>query len=113
MVKLDDVVAEAQAVARAKSLLLVEVDRTDYAIKLRLSIDRDIFIQIYANETSGKLSLALIMQGKRIYGFDREGGFFHLHPFLLTPQHIPAHSPKSITEFVLEAIELLAKSELL
>jgi len=57
--------------------------------------------------------LALILQGKRIYGFDREGGFYHLHPFLNTHQHIPASSPKNITAFVKEALELLTESGLL
>lgn len=113
MVKLDDVTAEAKAVTLAESLHLVEVDRTNYAIKLRLTIDREIFIQIYANETSDKLNLALIMQNKRIYGFDREGGFYHLHPFLNTHQHIPASSPKRITVFVKESLELLTESGLL
>lgn len=111
--KLDSIVAEAQSVAWVESLAFSEIDRTDYAVKLRLAIDGDIFIQIYANEISDKLNLALIMQEKRIYGFDREGGFYHLHPFLLTHQHIPANSSKSITEFVREAIALLTKNGLL
>jgi hypothetical protein len=113
MVNLDAVLAEAHAVARAKSLHLVEVDRTAYAVKLRLSIDREIFIQIYAYETSDKLNLALIMRGNRIYGFDREGGSYHLHPFSDTRQHIPAHSAKSITGFVKESFDLLAQHGLL
>jgi len=62
---------------------LAEVARTGYAIKLSLSIDREIFIQIYANVTTDKLNLALIMYGHRIYGFDRDDGFYHLHPFLV------------------------------
>jgi len=110
MVNLDAVLAEARTLARAKSLHLVEVDRTDYAIKLRLSIDREIFIQIYANEISDKFNLAVI---NRIYGFDREGGLYHLHPFLDTRQHIPADSAKSITDFVKESFDLLTAHGLL
>ncbi|MCG3121391.1 MAG: hypothetical protein ALAOOOJD_04456 [bacterium] len=113
MIKLNEVLAEAKAVALAESLRLLEIDHTDYAIKLRLTIDREIFIQIYANETAAKLNLALVMQSKRIYGFDREGGFYHLHPFLDARQHIPADSPKSITEFAKESLGLLADSGLL
>ncbi|MDZ7292389.1 MAG: hypothetical protein ONB44_21030 [candidate division KSB1 bacterium] len=113
MAKLDEVVAEARAVALAESLHLVELDRTDYAIKMRLSIDHEIFIQIYANETSDKLNLALIVQGKRIYGFDREGGFYHLYPFLDIHQRIPADSPKSITAFAKESLALLTETGLL
>jgi len=113
MVKIDEVLAEAKSAALTESLHVVEVDRTDYAIKLRLSIDRDIFVQIYANETSSRLNLALIMQGSRIYGCDREGGFYHLHPFLDTRQHIPTDSPKSVTEFIKESLDLLTEHGLL
>ncbi len=63
MVKLDDILAEAKAVALAESI--------------------------------------------------HEGGFYHLHPFLNTFQHIPADSPKSITEFVKESLALLIESGLL
>ena len=113
MINLDAVLAETRTIALAKSLHLIEVDRTDYAIKLRLSIDRDIFIQIYANENSDKFNLTLIMQGNRIYGFDREGGLYHLHPFLDTRQHIPANSSKNITDFAKESFYLLTVHGLL
>jgi len=48
-----------------------------------------------------------------IYGFDREGGLYHLHPFLDTRQHIPANSSKNITDFAKESFYLLTVHGLL
>lgn len=97
MVRLAEVIAEAKSIARNEALFLLEVDQTDYAVSLRLLIDREIYIQIYANETSDKLNLALVMRGNRIYGFDREGGLYHLHPFMDSHQHLLADSPKVLS----------------
>jgi hypothetical protein len=94
MVSLDEVLKEANFVAQSESLHLLEIDRTDYAIKLRLLIDQEIFIQIYANESSGKLNLALIMREPRIYGFDREGAYI-IFIHLLTPFIVKSPSAAS------------------
>ena len=56
------------------------VDKTDYAVKLRLHVDTECFIQIYANVQKGILSYALVLNRLRIYGRDNEGGIWHRHP---------------------------------
>jgi hypothetical protein len=44
------------------------VDKTDYAIKLRLTVDTECFVQVYANVEKSILSFALVLNRARIYG---------------------------------------------
>jgi len=46
-----------------------------------LVFSREVFVQIYANETKEKLNIALVVAGERVYGIDKEGGFYHEHPW--------------------------------
>ncbi len=57
------------------------VDKTDYAIKLRLTVDTECFVQVYANVEKSILSFALVLNRARIYGRDNEGGEWHRHPY--------------------------------
>jgi len=53
---------------------VVTVDKTDYAVKLRLHVDAECFIQVYANVQKGLISFTLVLNRMRIYGRDCEGG---------------------------------------
>lgn len=62
------------------------------------------FILIFLKE---KMNLALVIKDTRIYGIDKEGGFYHKHPIENPDLHIPTDKGISIEEFILESIEIL------
>jgi len=51
-----------------------EIDRTDITLSLRLHIRKRLFVQVFLGAKSGSLYLALIEDGRRLFGIDREGG---------------------------------------
>lgn len=92
------------------------VDKTDYAVKLRLHVDVECFIQIYANVHKGIFSYALVLNRSRIYGRDNEGGTRHRHPHGQPDNHDV--SPEGRTEvtlaqFLAEAQKVLKDEGLL
>ncbi len=94
------------------SLKLLELDHTNVTLIARIGFSREVFIQIYANETKEKLNMALVVAGERIYGIDKEGGFYHKHPFENPLLHIEAE-PMDIENFIIESLEILKKLNLL
>jgi hypothetical protein len=74
----------------------------------RLQIVPDVFIQVYANTRKEKLNLALIISGNRIYGVDREGGFYHEHP-VENPESHKISKPVGVEEFLIKCLELLER----
>lgn len=68
---------------------LSAIKQTDEALKARLEIRTNLFVQVFFNETTGCLQLALIEGQRRIYGRDNEGGQWHLHPLGSTDAHVP------------------------
>jgi hypothetical protein len=112
-VEIDRVIKEANNAADKYGLDLVEIDRTDNIISLRLIIDNEVFIKIYGNAEKDKLNLTLVLRRKRIYGCDSEGGKNHCHPFDNPDRHIFMRDRKSIGEFVEESMKFLEETELL
>ena len=47
--KISRIIEEANELADRYNLKLVEIDKTDNIINLKLSIDNELFIQIYGN----------------------------------------------------------------
>jgi len=95
---------------------LVETERTDVTISFRLIIRDNLFVQVFSGEKSKSLYMALIEGRRRIYGVDREGGEWHVHPFENADRHEPlAHGlePKPILTFLAQIEVLLVKNELL
>ena len=88
-------------------------DLTANTINLRIIIDRDLFIQIYANTKKKKLNLSLLLHGNHHYGNDKEGGVYHLHPFSDPATHVITNKEKSILEFVFESMTFLSKRGLI
>jgi hypothetical protein len=92
------------------------VDKTDYAVKMRLHIDSDCFIQVYANVQKEVLSFALVVNRSRIFGRDNEGGAWHRHPYNAPATH--DFSPEgtravSLSQFLVEVQQLLQDDEIL
>jgi len=112
-VEINRVVAEASEVAKKYNLELVEIDRTDNTISLKLLIDDELFIQLYGNAEKNKLNLALVFKKRRLYGYDSEGGKYHCHPLEYPERHIFVDDRKSIQEFVQESMRFLESKELL
>lgn len=88
-------------------------DRTQNIIKILVLIENDLFIQIYFNESKGKLNLAFIQNNQRIYGVDSEGGILHIHPFDNPDQHISINEMISLKEFFHSVQEYCEKKNLL
>jgi hypothetical protein len=88
-------------------LSLLYLDYTDVTLLCRLGFSYDIFIQIYANIRKDKVNLALIVEGCRIYGVDREGGYTHEHPIENPNLHVLKESEPSIEDFIIKSIGIL------
>lgn len=76
-----------------------EMERTDATIRLRLIIDESLFVQVFLSEATGRFSLALIQGRERLYGRDKEGGAWHLHPFAAPETHCPTPEGVSYGDF--------------
>ncbi len=95
---------------------LEEIERTDLTLSLRLHIRPDLFVQAFLGELSGSLYLALIEGGQRIFGIDREGGEWHLHPYDAPDKHEPlpeGPEPRPLLKFLARIEDLLLEHGLL
>ncbi len=115
---LDTLLQEARYLSGTCAVIrsLVDLDRTDNALRFRLVINDIIFIQVYANSKKEKANFALISLGQRIFGRDSEGGIWHKHPFGSPEDHQfeeDAGQPVTLTEFVMEVEDLLLKELIL
>jgi hypothetical protein len=92
------------------------VDKTDDAIKLRLLIDTDCFVQVYVNTRKQIISYVVVINRARILGRDCDGGSWHWHPPARPDQH--DFSPEgqravSLDEFLKETQQVLQDQGLL
>ena len=104
---INSVIREANDVAYKYNLQVIEVDRTDDIISLKLLVDTELFIQIYGNDQKEKLNLALVFKKRRLYGYDSEGGKYHCHALDSPNEHIFIDERKSIQDFVEESMKSL------
>lgn len=111
--KINRIIEESGELARRYDLKLVEIDKTDNIINLKLSIDHELFIQIYGNAKKNKLNLALIFQKRRLYGYDSEGSKYHCHPFNNPDEHVFVEDRKSVQAFVQESMKYLEEKGIL
>jgi len=90
--------------------------RTDNAVKIRMNISDNIFIQFYYNQESGTHNYVVVGWNKRHYGRDCIGGDWHRHPFEDPSSHDTSEEGKrKITplEFLDEVWKILHDRELL
>lgn len=111
--EINRIIEEAKEVAGKYSLQLLEIDRTDNIISLKLLIDNEFFIQVYGNTRRDKLNLALVFKKRRLYGYDSEGGRYHCHPLDNPDEHIFVDARKSIQDFVQESMNFLEERDIL
>jgi len=110
---INSIISEAQSVASEFGLRLKIVDITDNIVDLRLYIDIELFIQVYANQLKDKLNLNLIFKNRRLCGYDSEGGRTHIHPIDAPESHIFTDKKGDIKEFTVKALKLLEEREML
>lgn len=111
MIEVEKVAQAINDIIDKYGLKLLDIDHTDITLIARIGFSREIFIQIYANEIKEKLNMALVVVGDRVYGIDKEGGFYHEHPFENPLLHIEV-KPVEIENFVIESFEILKKLKL-
>lgn len=95
---------------------LANIERTDQTLSLRLYIRPDLFVQVFLGEQSGSLYFALIEGGRRIFGIDREGDEWHLHPYDAPNEHRSLSlglEPKPLLRFLTQVEDLLLEHSLL
>jgi len=85
----DDFEQEVQSVAAQFAFIrrIATLDKADHAIKIRLYVDDECFVQVYTNIGKGLLSFTLIINRIRMYGRDCEGGAWHRPP-IMHPKHM-------------------------
>jgi len=105
------VVDSVRDVARRYGLKVLHLDLTDVTFISRIGLSHEVFVQIYANTKKEKLNIALVVSGERIYGIDKEGGYYHKHPFENPSLHVET-TPIEIEDFVIESLEILKKLNL-
>jgi len=95
---------------------LEDMEQTDITISFRLMIREDLYVQVFYGEKSNNLYMALIEGRRRIYGVDREGNEWRLHPFEKADCHEPLTQglePKPLLTFLARIEELLVKNDLI
>ena len=111
MRKIEDLIQTIKDVSERYGLKLLYIDFTDITLISRIGFSLEIFIQIYANSKKDKLNMSLIVTDERMYGIDKEGGFYHEHPFENPLLHIDAKS-MDIEDFVIKSMGILKKINL-
>ena len=92
------------------------VDKTDYAIKMRLHIMTECFVQVYANVQKQLMSYVLVFNRTRIYGRNCEGGQWHRHPHGAPETHdfsSEGSQSVSLPQFLSEAQQVLQEEGIL
>ncbi|WP_297212263.1 MULTISPECIES: hypothetical protein [Thermodesulfovibrio] len=98
--------------AEKYNLKIFHLDFSDFSLIARIGLSLEIFIQIYINTRKQKTNLALVISDIRVYGIDKEGGFYHEHPFENPDLHLPAE-PMEIEDFIIKSLEYLEKMGLI
>ena len=115
---IDDLITEAMAATDhfwfIKSFKITT--RTDATVTIRFIIQADLFAQIFFSQRSGRFNLALIGASGRLYGRDKEHGFWHRHPFERPEDHEATPdgiSSRPINQFLAEIEKILIEHNLI
>ena len=86
------------------------------AVKIRVPITENIYIQLYYNQESKTKNYVLVEWNRRLFGRDSVGGKWHKHPFENPDEHDFSRNGRrevSVSEFFNEVFNLLRKSGLI
>jgi hypothetical protein len=78
--------------------------RTVIAVKLRVALGENHFVDVFFNSRNGRMDLAVVEGGERVFGYDNLGGW-HRHPLNAPEQHELCEEP-SLESFVREAVSV-------
>ena len=79
--KLVDFIEALEEAASKYMVPLRILVRTDNAVKARVEISENIFVQFYFHQITGTTNYVLVGWERRLYGRDCVGGKWHRHPF--------------------------------
>jgi len=103
-------------IKRRPYLLRLEMlEQTPRLLKVRLHISPELFVQVYRNDQYDSTNLALVHNGRRIYGRDQLCGNWHRHAGIQPDSHdVSQEGQKSVDldEFLNEIEAVLASSGL-
>jgi hypothetical protein len=91
-------------------------EQTDQTVTVHLTVRPGLFVQGFLSEHSGRLSLALVSGRERVYGWDRRGGEWHLHPYDDVTRHELLEedvSTYTLLRFMARVEEILLENELI
>lgn len=95
---------------------VVKIDETEFTVKYRLIIEKELFVQVYVNVENNTVGFVLVNNGQRIYGRDAMEGRWHRHTFENPLHHdFSATGSKKVNleEFLKEIQEILVRENLL
>ncbi|MEW5801894.1 MAG: hypothetical protein AB1847_07275 [bacterium] len=116
--RVEDLEIEAiEATKKFPFLKRVEVvDKHPCAIKLKLYIEENFYVQAYCNTATKTTNFVAIVGNQRIFGRDCIRESWHLHPFHDPDTHDFSSEGRrkiSLTDFLEELQEIIEKEELL
>lgn len=82
-------------------------ERRDAILEIRAQLEKEIFVEVYANFLTNKRSYALIHKEDRIFGYDNYK-FWHYHPVEDPNMHISCEEPSA--PFALQQIRKAVES---
>lgn len=109
---IEELIQTLEDIAGRYGLKILYLDHSDITLISRVGFSPDIFIQIYTNIKKEKTNMALIVVGERIYGIDKEGGFYHEHPFETPSLHVETEQV-GIEDFVIKSLDFLKRIKLI
>jgi len=106
--ELDNFLIRLQTEARQRwgDFPVVILNRRVNFLKARIAIEKRLFIDVYYNAMNGRLSFALICEGRRVSGYDKVKTW-HRHPFEDPSQHVPCVEP-ALEQIFAEVVEVIA-----
>jgi hypothetical protein len=108
-----------EALEKAASKYMIRLRilvKTDNAVKARIEISDNIYVQFYYHQISGTSNYVLVGWDRRLYGRDSVGGKWHKHPFENPQEHdFTEDGAKDVDpeEFLDEVFEILLHEELI
>jgi hypothetical protein len=92
------------------------LDKNPEALKMRLFLGGNLFVQIYVNLVTGTRNFVLVLGGHRLYGRDcEEGRNWHRHPYGDPTTHdfeLEGTRPVTVLEFLQEVQEIVDREGL-
>lgn len=114
----DDWAREVAAAASTFSFVqtVLTIDKNPAALKMRLFLGPEFFVQVYVNVVTGTRNFALVLGRQRLYARDCVGGVWHRHLYRDSDAHdfsAEGARPVTVVEFLIEVQELVEEAGLL